>query len=1173
LQTTLLGLAIAIILALVAALVAPLLIDWSGYRSIFEAEASHLVGVDVRVTGAIEARLLPSPRLTLHDIEVGKGPEKIRARSLGIEFALTPLMRNEWRATELHLSGPSINLKLDTAGHLRTPSIAVSFNPDALTVERLGIEDGTVKFIDAVSGASVTFDKLWFNGEARSLLGPFKGEGAVTIAGELYPFRLASGRYNDEGAIKLHVNVDPVSRPLSIEADGALTLSDGEPHFDGNLTLSRPVGIAASSAQTLTQPWRLAGKLKLDPRSTLLDQAEFQYGSEDQGVKLTGVANLKFGKNARFDGVLSGRQIDLDRVLVAKDGSRPPPAAALRELAELVGSAFRPAIPVSIGVGIDQVALGGGAVQNLRGDISSDTDGWNLDRFEFRAPGFTQVRLSGHLAVAADGVAFTGPAEVNASDPKALAVWLEGRGEPSTKAAADLRPLRLRGDVTLSNEKVALDNLTANFDRKPVTGKLAYIFAAGGTQAKLDAALNAPELDLDAALGFGKALLAGSTVARPSDMTIAADIGRATFGDLVAHDASARLKIDTNGLQIDKLAIADFGGGSFAVKGRIDTGGNAPRGSLSLDFETRQMAAIASLVTKFAPKQAGSFVELLGRTNHATLRGTLDVAADKADNSKTDARLAVAGDLDAMHLDTSVRVTGDWEKPASADLRVDGAIEAPDGAMLVKLLGLDSIVVAGKGPGQFKLVVAGPMNRDMQIDLLLRAGDLSARSIGRGTLSLDKGVKLSSTLDVTNAALRSLRPGVGREALPVSVNSRVTIDGGKVSADNIVVRMGGASIRGKLSVDGASPRRINGALEADNVDGPALIASAIAMPVAPSSQNANWVWAAEPFGDGIFGDFTGTVTLKARKLDLLPRLTAREFRALAKFGKDELTLDDMAGVLAGGRLAGRMVFKDSGLGLTAQAKLSLNGADASLLLPAQTRPAVTGALDLSAELEGGGLSPVALIGSLHGSGKIALSDGQMAGLDPRAFDAVTRAVDRGLSIDRERISNVVRKALESGQLAVKRAEGDFAVSAGQLRLTNVRVVSPEADLSLAGNVDLIDGTLDARLVLSGSDEAAGARPDIFMALRGPAASPSQTIDVSALTGWLTLRAVEHQAKRLKEIEAAQPRSVPPGESVLKNSESPNNPKTKLAPALPPPMVIGPTPRPAAAPPASVGPQN
>ena len=35
-QTTLLTLAVAVILALVAALVGPLVIDWGGYRSLFE---------------------------------------------------------------------------------------------------------------------------------------------------------------------------------------------------------------------------------------------------------------------------------------------------------------------------------------------------------------------------------------------------------------------------------------------------------------------------------------------------------------------------------------------------------------------------------------------------------------------------------------------------------------------------------------------------------------------------------------------------------------------------------------------------------------------------------------------------------------------------------------------------------------------------------------------------------------------------------------------------------------------------------------------------------------------------------------------------------------------------------------------------------------------------------
>ena len=84
-------------------------------------------------------------------------------------------------------------------------------------------------------------------------------------------------------------------------------------------------------------------------------------------------------------------------------------------------------------------------------------------------------------------------------------------------------------------------------------------------------------------------------------MTIAADIGRATFAGFDARDASARVKVNGDGLQIDRLAVADLGGGGFSASGRIDTGGHAPRGSLALDFESRQTAAIAALVDKFAP--------------------------------------------------------------------------------------------------------------------------------------------------------------------------------------------------------------------------------------------------------------------------------------------------------------------------------------------------------------------------------------------------------------------------------------------------------------------------------------------------------------------------------------------------------------------------------------------
>ena len=108
-QTTLLGLAIAIILALVSALVAPLVVDWNQYRSAFEAEASRLTGLPVRVNGSIDARILPTPHFKLRDVEVGPAdrPAQIRADTIELEVGLGPLLRGEVRATELRLVFPA----------------------------------------------------------------------------------------------------------------------------------------------------------------------------------------------------------------------------------------------------------------------------------------------------------------------------------------------------------------------------------------------------------------------------------------------------------------------------------------------------------------------------------------------------------------------------------------------------------------------------------------------------------------------------------------------------------------------------------------------------------------------------------------------------------------------------------------------------------------------------------------------------------------------------------------------------------------------------------------------------------------------------------------------------------------------------------------------------------
>src|SRR5690242_15292349 len=145
----------------------------------------------MRVNGKIDARLLPSPQITLHDITLGDGAGKVHVGALDIEFALGPLLRGQWHATELRLTAPQVRLALDASGHIEAPKPAIGFKPDTLSIQKLSIVDGKVTLADAASGGTVTLDKLYFNGEAKSLLGPFSGEGDVIVNGDHYPYRIS----------------------------------------------------------------------------------------------------------------------------------------------------------------------------------------------------------------------------------------------------------------------------------------------------------------------------------------------------------------------------------------------------------------------------------------------------------------------------------------------------------------------------------------------------------------------------------------------------------------------------------------------------------------------------------------------------------------------------------------------------------------------------------------------------------------------------------------------------------------------------------------------------------------------------------------------------------------------------------------------------------------------
>ena len=67
------GLLVVVFAALFAV---PLVVDWNGYRGVFEEEASKVLGRDVRVGGAVNVRFLPTPYVRFEKVRLADPKQK-----------------------------------------------------------------------------------------------------------------------------------------------------------------------------------------------------------------------------------------------------------------------------------------------------------------------------------------------------------------------------------------------------------------------------------------------------------------------------------------------------------------------------------------------------------------------------------------------------------------------------------------------------------------------------------------------------------------------------------------------------------------------------------------------------------------------------------------------------------------------------------------------------------------------------------------------------------------------------------------------------------------------------------------------------------------------------------------------------------------------------------------
>jgi AsmA family/AsmA-like C-terminal region len=1151
-QTTLLGAAIVVILALVTALVGPSFVDWGNWRAEVNDWVSHETGLEVRAAGRINVQILPTPTLRMQQVEFGRRGDsnKTRAQELRAELALGPLLSGELRATELTLKGPEFKLTLDRSGRLDWPAPAIDFDPDTVSIEHLDIEDGRALLTAAGSGAQLSLSELSFVGQVRSLKGPVNGEGSFEFDGRRYPYRLTLGRAGEDGSVKARFNLVPADRQAGIDMDGTVLIDHGAPRFEGNVQST--LRAAEDRPDAIAGAWRLASHLRLDSTAAKLDQIEFQLGTGERSITVRGDGNLAFGAHPELAATLSSPQVDLDRILGNVPAGSGPPVAAIKSLAESLTGMPQLPFALKLKVYADSIMLGGGMLQRLTADLNAEEGGWTIERLGLRAPGLTQVALQGHLGAAPGGAKFAGSAQIDSTDPRALVGWLAQRSDVRLATAG---PLHFGSKVALASDKMAFDGLRLELDRMRIEGQLDYAWRAGKEPAKLNATLRSPELDLDRAQSLIGAPLGGASLGDlapewPVEGTLAIDLGRITGSGVEAKDIALRVRTDSRGFDIERAEAGDIGGAKLAVRGRMDTQG-VPSGNLKIDLNARSLDGMAALVGKFAPAAAERIRRSAPRTVPLDLHASLAVDRQAGGASASGlGKFTLNGGAGGLRIDLRGEAAGigaewtDLAKLGGTKVQLHGQVDASDGSALVEMFGLDRLVSVNQRSGWLTLDLNGPLDGDLTVSKAeLSAGGLKITANGTVRPLDSHGPSAQLAVQASAETVEAFRYAPSRRLAQLPWT---TLQAKLALADNVATladlsgsAAGVAVSKGRLSIGLAGPPQITGEITVASIDLPAAIGTAAGFP--HKSATADAAWSAEPFDTGLLGGIGGRIAVNAGEVGLTSRLAARTVRAILDVEPTGIAINNIEGAFAGGRVSGNMEFARSEDGMTAQGEVRFADADVAELLGGAARAPMSGKLTVDLTLRGSGRSPFTLISTLNGGGSITWKDGAIARLDPAVFDAMTRALDRDSQTDPARIPDAARlrsrieSALGAGQLAVPLAEASIAVEAGQLRLVEPMLHGKGAEVALsAGTVDLVQSVVNAQMIVSPSAVAGATRPEIVLGVSGPIDTPKRLLDASGFSRWL----VQRRASALEQASRALPGGEAASDPVESESSSP-----------------------------------
>lgn len=1193
-NTTLLSIGIVAVLALVTALVAPFFVDWNAHRAFFEARLSDLSGREVVLAGPLDVQILPMPVITARDVRVahaekraGERPPQIVAPRLTARIALTPLLKGEVRVEEIRLDEPVLRLPLaapeeaaraariareeaEAAGDEGPESAAA---PARIMLLALEIRDGTLVLGDEGTQSAQVLKGVNLTGSADSLAGPYRGEGGARLGDTLYTFRFGTGRARGDGALRTKLFVQPASGAYELAADGLLHPSQNSPVFNGTVRVGSlgHAGGPPDGGLEENAPWHLSAEISADPGAIALQSLELSLGPEERAVKFAGTGTLALRPEPRLAARLEARQIDFDRALAGAPGRAAPVAdvAGTLGLVEHVAAALP--LPLDLKLVAEAAVISGGLVEEVELSAEIDKGRISVADFDARLPGKARINGAFEIDSTSGERRFDGRLRLNVQRMAQLAQWLAL--PPLRFATLELQTadsaFSAEAHIVSSAQMVRVEDLKAWLDDSLVSGRATYL---RGERRGIDLELAVDSLDFDRYVKLtparakdrdGENGAAAAGVPAPEiRLQIAAEALKVK--GVEAKALRADLRYGQGILAIESLSLGDVAGTALSASGRIeDLAGNAD-GEITASLKSEDLTGFVRLagdlnLVSLAPEWLAARAASL---SPAALDLTLKA---RRSGEGTRATAALSGQAGGTETKAGLVFRGKLAEAAKGRIELSGTAKNADGGRLARQIGLaggKDRAGAGNAEGLLEFSLEGVPAEGAK--LAARTNLFAAEARLDGTVKSEEGLRFSGTGELRAKDLQpllragGLGDGAAGKGLGAALSGKVSRQaGGGWEFADITGHVGAREVAGALALqEGRDGTRLTGHVNTDSLDAGWLLERLLGPEAL--AEAGEGLWPGGRFDLSLAQRLSGELRVSADELVLARGLKARHARFDLATGKGEVSLQNLSGEIFGGSAEGSLRLHRQTTGATMRARLALTGAALEEVLErGAARPAANGRFDASVQLAGEGRSLRALATSLGGEGSFSAIDGQIEDLDPRAFARLISAADAGLDLEQERVRAAFAGYLDAGALSFERIEGAFTVTDGILTAKNVAVQSARAKVLVSTHYDIAENRVDSEWTLAprpgaggaGGEEGEGVEdlsvPSVVLVYTGPLQSIAREIDISPLTGFLTVRRLEADVRRLEEAQQEARERQEDEEKTLRKLET----KTPDRPAL------------------------